>query len=254
MELFYREYGEGSPLIILHGLFGFSDNWVTFARALSDRYRVFVVDQRNHGNSPQSGEWNYGVMAEDLKEFIERHGLQGAVVLGHSMGGKTVMEFAAHYPELISKMIVVDMAPKAYEPRHDEIVAALRSVDLASIQKRSDAEAALAVGIPDPGVRQFLMKNLARNPQKGFRWKMNLPVIAEKIENVVEAVAQGAHSMVPALFVRGANSNYVTDADIPAIEDIFADSEVVTVEGAGHWVHAEKPAELLEAVEEFLEA
>ena len=254
MELFYREYGEGKPLIVLHGLFGFSDNWVTLARQFASRgYHMYLVDQRNHGNSPHAEEWNYEVMAEDLRDFVEKHELERPVVLGHSMGGKTAMEFAVRYPNMLEKLIVADIAPKAYPVHHQQIIEGLSAVRLEELTKRSEADRELQKYVQETGVRQFLLKNLARDAQGNFRWKMNLPVIRRHIEEVVRPVCEGAHFMKPALFLRGGKSDYITEVDYPLIEDIFTDVKFVCFEQAGHWLHAEEPARVLEEVLAFLE-
>lgn len=254
MHLNYRTLGQGQPFVILHGIFGTSDNWQTFGRALSEKYQVFLVDLRNHGNSPHSEEFNYTVMADDLKEFIEQHHLENPIILGHSMGGKVAMFFAASHPDLFEKMIIVDIAPKYYPVHHQKILEGLEAVEINKIDSRKEAEEQMSKHIGDMGVRQFLLKNLKRTNHDGFAWKLNLPVIRDNIENVGEALDTDHPIKKPVLFVRGAKSDYIQDEDKAEIRKIFPLAQVVTIKDAGHWIHAEQPEALYEAVMAFLDA
>ncbi|TRX62783.1 alpha/beta fold hydrolase [Fulvivirga sp. M361] len=251
MQLYHRVLGEGKPLIILHGLFGSSDNWLSVGKVLAEKYKVFLVDQRNHGQSPHSDEFNYTVMADDLQGFIDQQGIMEPDILGHSMGGKTAMKFAIKYPELWQKLIVVDIGPKYYPVHHRTILDGLASIDLTSVASRGEADKQLANYVPHPGVRQFLLKNLARN-ENGFQWKINLPVIDRNIEIIGEALTDTYATDKDVLFIRGALSDYISDSDNTLIKTIFPSSSIATVDGAGHWVHAEKPQELLQLVLNFL--
>lgn len=252
MELNYKVFGEGKPLIILHGLFGSADNWLTIAKDLAEHnYQIFLVDQRNHGDSPHSDEFNYSAMAADLNEFIETHQLERPLILGHSMGGKTVMKFAVNYADKWDKIIVVDIGPKAYPVHHDVILKGLKSIDLPNIKSRGDADKQLSEYVKDMGTRQFLLKNLARDKQGGYKWKINLPVIDKNIENVGEGLEEPLAIEKEVLFIRGEKSDYIIDQDIILINQIFPNSEVKTIKGAGHWVHAEKPKEVEELMLEF---
>lgn len=258
MKLHYRTLGEHTSanqpsVIILHGVFGTSDNWQTFGKALAEDYRVFLVDLRNHGQSPHSDQFNYSVMADDLEEFVKQHALERPVVLGHSMGGKVAMFFAVRYPPLLRKLVVVDIAPKAYPVHHQQVLAGLGAVAINTIQSRKEAEEQMKPHVAEPGVRQFLLKNLQRT-DNGFAWKLNLPVIHDRIEAVGEAVPQEATFDQPSLFIRGANSDYIDNEDQALIERIFPAAQLVTIEGAGHWIHAERPEALLEEVTSFLHA
>lgn len=246
--------GEGQPLIILHGLFGSSDNWLSIAKELSEEYKLYLLDQRNHGSSPHSDEFTYTAMAADLVEFIERHGIKEPVVMGHSMGGKTTMKFATQHPELLKKLIVVDIAPKFYPVHHDQIIRGLESIDIPRLNSRRDADKALSEYVPELGVRQFLLKNLGRNDDGGYEWKMNLPVISAQIENVGEALDERARFEKPTLFINGANSGYIKQQDEELIYKLFPQATIQTIKGAGHWVHAEKPAEFIEVVKAFMQA
>lgn len=254
MELFFREEGpaEGQPLVILHGLFGSSDNWMSVARQLADSYRIYLPDQRNHGQSGFSEEFDYASMSQDLAEFIRTHKLQQPVVMGHSMGGKVAMQLACQHPELLSRLIVVDIAPRAYPLHHQRILEGLNSIDVASLTSRTEAEQQMAVHVSDPGTRQFLLKNLYRTEQGGFAWRINVPVITRDIANIVAALAYTSPCQVPTLFIGGDRSDYIRPDDFPSIAHIFPNSKVEMVQGAGHWVHAEKPEELMALVRAFI--
>ncbi|MES2556341.1 MAG: alpha/beta fold hydrolase [Bacteroidota bacterium] len=250
MKLFHRILGEGQPLLILHGLFGHSDNWQTHAKKLSEYYQVILIDQRNHGHSDWSEEFSYDLLAEDLHELITDLGLQKIILLGHSMGGKTVMRYAQLHPEAIEKLIVVDMGVKAYPPHHTDILEGLSKVDLSVIKSRSEVEAILLPFVPVDGTRQFLMKNLYWKEKTQLAWRMNVMVLEREMEAILAAVPSD-EVMIQTLFIRGALSNYIVDEDIPDLEDQFPDSDVITVPNAGHWVHAEAPEAFVNAVLEF---
>jgi esterase len=250
MELYYREMGEGQPLVILHGLFGFSDNWQTHAKRLSEYYRVILVDLRNHGHSPWSDEFSYGLMAEDLKELFHALQLSKVILLGHSMGGKVAMHFAQAYSDFLEKLIVVDIGVKSYPQHHDHILRGMHAIDLESIKVRSEAEAILKQHIDSDGVRQFILKNLYWKEKGQLAWRMNLPVLEAKMSEILAEVPD-EEVMLPTLFIRGELSGYILDEDIATLEERFADSQLVTIQGAGHWVHAEAPEEFLDAVLSF---
>lgn len=252
MELSFRTLGEGKPLIILHGLFGSGDNWLTVSKTLSQNHQLFLLDQRNHGRSGHSSEWNYTVMAEDLHEFIQKHQLHRPILIGHSMGGKTVMEFSIKYPDVASKIVVVDIAPKAYPLHHQSILEGLKNVQLSELKSRQEADEQLANYIPEGDVRQFLLKNLYRDEQGKFAWRINLSVISDKIAEV--GVAQQSENAIntPALFMRGALSNYVKDSDWQNIQHLFPNSSLATIADSGHWVQAEQPSAFIEALQPFL--
>lgn len=247
MKLHYRELGEGKPFVILHGLFGFSDNWQTHAKKLASYYRVILVDLRNHGHSDWSDDFSYELMVSDLKELFDDLKLENVVLLGHSMGGKTAMLFAQKFPELLEKLIVVDMGVKAYPMHHDHILEGLNSIDLTKLTARSEAEKQLAKHIDSEGVRQFLLKNIYWKEKGKMAWRMNIPVLERELPNIISALPAG-ESFVPTLFIRGEMSNYVLDDDFHEIENQFPDSEFVTIPNAGHWVHAEAPEEFIDAV------
>jgi pimeloyl-ACP methyl ester carboxylesterase len=252
MKLNYKKLGEGKPLIILHGLFGSLDNWLTLAKEFAEFREVYLVDQRNHGNSPHSNEFNYQVMAEDLNEFIKEHGIENPAILGHSMGGKTAMNYAINHTADWDKLIVVDIAPKAYPVHHDHIIEALQSLHPEKLESRSQAEEEIGEYLEDPGQRLFLLKNLKRNSEGGFSWKMNLPVIEANMENIGQGLEERLATEKDVLFIRGENSHYIKDKDYILIAQIFPNAQIETVKGAGHWVHAEKPNELFDLVRHFL--
>lgn len=251
MKLFYRQSGEGRPLIILHGLFGSSDNWYTLAKVFSQTYRVYLVDQRNHGQSPHSSEFNYKLLTEDLSDFIQQHGIDRPVIMGHSMGGKTAMNFAVKYPEQLSTLIVVDIVPKKYPVHHDHILEGLMAIPLEKIQTRGEAEKILAEFVDEPEVRQFLLKNLSRDANGGFYWKVNLTSINTHIEELGEGMQYGGTFNGSTLFVKGSRSNYFEPGDESRIQEFFPKAKLITL-NTGHWVQAEQPEEFSKVVLEFL--
>lgn len=251
MKLNFREVGEGPPMVILHGLFGSSDNWLTMAKRLGQFRKLYLVDQRNHGASPHSDEFTYKSMADDLQQFILEHNLERPEVLGHSMGGKTAMQFAADHPELLSKLIVVDIAPKYYPVHHQTILAGLNAIDLQQTKSRGDADQQLARYVEQLMVRQFLLKNLKRG-NTGFEWKINLEVIEDQIENVGKGLESVHMIETPTLFIRGSESKYILDEDFELIEEFFNDAQLKTIEDAGHWIHAEQPDSLCYMIEDFI--
>lgn len=254
IELNYKSFGQGDAIIILHGLFGTLDNWQTIAKQLSKEYYVFLIDQRNHGRSPHVEGFDYQLMAEDLHQFMEQNWIHQAHIIGHSMGGKTAMQFALEYEDMVNKLIVVDIAPKAYQGGHELILNALRNFPLQTIASRKEAEAfLLEQGIIDLGVRQFLLKNLTRSKSGGYQWKMNFVEIDKNYQNILANINSNEQFDGDSLFIRGSKSNYIQDDDFPQIQKYFPNAQLSSVEDAGHWVHAEKPTELLNLVTNFLQ-
>jgi pimeloyl-ACP methyl ester carboxylesterase len=251
MQLNFKKSGTGPPLVILHGLFGSLDNWFSIAKELVEHYTLYLVDQRNHGDSPHSNDWNYGVMVEDLRELLDAEGLDSVYLMGHSMGGKTVMNFAVTYPEPVRKLIVGDIAPRHYPIHHQRILEGLNALNLQTLQSRKEADDQLAAFIPELGIRQFLLKSLGRDAN-GFAWKINLPVITEQIEEVGKALEEGTIFDGPTLFLGGANSSYIQQQDLPDINTHFPNSEWVSIPDAGHWLHAEQPEAVVKAIRRFL--
>ena len=251
MKLFFRELGQGQPIVIMHGVFGSSDNWLTQARILSSNYRVFTVDLRNHGQSPHSDDFDYKLMVSDLEHFIKEHQLDNAVVIGHSMGGKVAMNFAIAHPDLLESLIVVDISPRSYDLEHYVILDGLKSIPIDSITSRGEADEALAKFVDEPDVRQFLLKNLQRKPEGGFTWKINLPVIDRNMSKIGHDLEFEGKFDKPTLFIRGARSKYVRDEDMKRITEIFPKATLETLD-TGHWVQAEKPKEFVDLVERWL--
>ncbi len=252
MELNFKQFGQGDPIIILHGLFGMLDNWQTIAKQLAEHHTVFIVDQRNHGKSPHHPDFDYAIMADDLRCFMEENWIYNAHLIGHSMGGKAVMQFALEYPEMVNKLIVVDIAPKAYVGGHQTIFEALFALDLEQVQNRKEAEAKLMEYIPEFGVRQFLLKNLSRKKEGGYAWKMNLEAIHDHYQDILSKI-DGDSVETDTLFIRGSKSKYIKDEDQEDIRQLFPNHSLKTIEDAGHWVHAEQPQQLLAMVRHFLE-
>ena len=238
--------------MILHGLLGSSDNWHSFGQRFGEHFHTLVLDARNHGRSPHSDHFNYQVMADDLVEFMKQHRISSASLLGHSMGGKTAALTALLYPELVDKLIVVDIAPKSYQAHHDQVFNALTSLDLRNFRYRKDIDDALTLNIPGQSVRQFLMKNLARDDAGGFRWKMNLEVIEKNYAQINEELPRDSQFNKPTLFIRGANSDYIQIDDLPLIGQLFPKTEIITVKNAGHWVHVDAQEEFSRTVLDFL--
>lgn len=252
MELNYQHEGSGHPLIILHGLFGMLDNWISLSRKLAENFSVYTVDQRNHGRSRRHEVFNYHAMVDDLLEFMETHEIESTYLLGHSMGGKTAMQFSFDYPEKIDKLIVADISPEEYDHRHDKLIDAMMSVDLSKYASRSDVDKDLKNKIASSRIRQFLLKNLYWKDRSSLGWKANLEVIQENLHEIFRALDSEKPFEKPTLFIRGAESNYITDVHVPRIKELFPDSEIETIDDASHWLHAEKPEEFLKITETFL--
>ena len=252
MNLHFKTAGEGSPLIILHGLLGSADNWRSMSGRLAAHYKVVAVDLRNHGGSPHSDVFDYDVMAADLRQFVEQQALSSIMLLGHSMGGKVAMQFALDYAERVEKLVVVDIAPKPHELSQRHLLEALRSLDLRRHKSFADVDGALAEKISDQSLRQFLLKNLARDEHGRLRWKIHLAAIYRNYDKLARGLAPERTFGKPTLFVRGGRSNYIEDYDAPLIRQIFPQAEIMTLPEAGHWVHADAPNEFFQTVVNFL--
>ncbi|HYG16215.1 MAG TPA: alpha/beta fold hydrolase [Bacteroidia bacterium] len=253
MELFFRKYGEsGKKLMILHGLFGMSDNWHQVSQLLDDTNIVYNTELRNHGQSPHSHEMNYSLMADDIAETLDSLSLDKINILGHSMGGKAVMTFALNYPERVEKLVVADIGIKAYRRGHDEIFDAIIPLKLSEYATRGEIDKHLTPLLPEFTTRQFILKNLARNEKGEFYWKMNVTDIFKNYDNIIAPVDSSKTFTGPTLFIRGENSNYIKDEDWDGIKKIFPNANLETIPGAGHWVHADQPTELVNTVKEFI--
>ena len=253
MILNHRIMGQGPVLFILHGLFGSMDNWTTIAKSLSTNNSVCLVDLRNHGNSFHNDELSPQIMAEDLELLIGHLNIDTYSILGHSLGGKVAMFHAANNQHLIKGLVVVDIGPKSYPPHHQNILEGLSSINPEVISSRSQADTMLQPFVPEPGVRQFLLKNLKRNREGNFSWKMNLNVIRDKINMIGNALPGNAKVEAPTLFIRGGLSNYILKEDFSTINSQFPNANITTIEESGHWVHAEAPDKFLQIVTDFLE-
>jgi pimeloyl-ACP methyl ester carboxylesterase len=253
MTLHSQILGSGKPFVILHGFLGMSDNWKTLGtRWAEDGYEVHLLDQRNHGRSFHSEDFSYKVMSEDLKNYCEEHDLKEIILLGHSMGGKTAMQFAVKYPEMVSKLIIADIGPKAYPQHHQDILKALSSLDFSKIKSRSEAEAILSEYIKDTGTRLFLLKNLYRKNKTELALRINLPVLSDKIEEVGKNLPENTVFKGDTLFLGGENSGYIQPMDEILIKKHFPKAEIGTISKAGHWLHAENPDEFYDNVMNFL--
>lgn len=248
-----RIEGQGKPLLIIHGFLGMSDNWKTFgALYAAEGFQVHILDLRNHGKSFHSDDFSYEIMAQDVLEYCQVHQLKKVSIIGHSMGGKVAMLLATTHPQLIDKLIVADIGPKYYAPHHQDILAGLNAVDFSTKPDRAQVEEMLYPYIPDFGTRQFLMKSLYWIEPGQLAYRFNLPVFNAKIEVIGTALPREAHFENPTLFIRGGNSNYILDVDLPEIKKHFPNFELATIPNVGHWLHAENPKMFFEITAQFL--
>jgi len=267
MKLFHKILGEGSPIVIAHGLYGSSDNWISIAKELAQKHQVILVDLRNHGQSPHSNSHSYSDLADDLFELFNKLNLTQATLVGHSMGGKAAMQFAINHPDKLKALIVVDIAPKSYADangyspqakEHLAILSALRELPLSTITSRTDADEWLSNKIKSLSVRQFLLKNLDRDENNKFVWKLNLDALWQKLPALMSGIKTPVNfasiKNLPVLVIKGELSPYIDKKeDLPLFENLFIGSIITTIEGAGHWVHAEKPQQVIDAIENFLD-
>lgn len=257
MQLNYEQRGSGEPVILIHGLFGDLDNLKSISRHLADNYTVVNLDVRNHGQSPHTDDMNYADMASDVIAIADAEGFDRFHLLGHSMGGKIAMEIALRYPSRVLSLIVADIAPVAYDARHSTIIEALTSIDTDALQSRQQADKQLAESIDSQGVRQFLLKNLRKdsddNGKERWYWRFNLPALKANYTTLIGAPTSAGQYTGPTLFIRGAQSDYVTTEHRDAIVQRFPNAQPKTIEGAGHWLHAEKPTAFNQLVSGFLE-
>jgi len=255
MKLFYREFGGGQPVIILHGLFGQSDNWVTVGHRIADQFHVFIPDQRNHGQSPHTSIHSFPAMADDLAEFIEDHQIVNPVLIGHSMGGKVAMTYALENPEKVKKLVIIDISPRKYPERitHTQVISEMMGIDLNKIATRTEVEKMLESRCLDTRIRMFILKNLYYKFQGQLAWRLNLEAINQSIELLFDGIRIDSQYTGPTLFVRGGNSDYILDSDKPLINSLFPEAIIKTISGASHWVHADAPEELCYLLSGFLE-
>ncbi len=263
VNLKFRKSGHGSALVILHGLYGSSDNWISVARKLEERFTVYVPDLRNHGHSPHTTTHTYQDMVGDLCQFFKDHHIPKAVILGHSMGGKLAMMFAAEYPELTSGLIVADITPKSYHRageslksvlQHEIILEMMEELNLVAVSSRKEIDSFLAEKLQNSTLRQFLIKNIHRNKEGYFEWKINVPVLRYALLSITSDVNSEWFDdrkpilSYPVTFIRGLNSDYISDQDFPVIKEIYPEARIIDIPDAGHWLHAEQPEKFIEAV------
>jgi esterase len=254
LELAHIAHGEsGPPVVILHGLLGSARNWSTFAKELAGTRRVFALDLRNHGSSPWADQMTYAQMAEDVRAFMARQGLPTAAVVGHSMGGKVAMCLALAHGQQVERLVVVDVAPVAYQRSFNAYVEAMRALDLSGISRRSEADALLAEQISDAGVRGFLLQNLI-STDDGLAWRVPLQALAYNMPELVgfPDLRDAGQYGGPTLFVTGDRSDYVRPEHHAEIRRLFPHAQFAMIPNAGHWVHAEAPEQFLEVVGAFL--
>jgi pimeloyl-ACP methyl ester carboxylesterase len=244
--------GKGQPLLILHGYFGMSDNWKSLGVQFSENFEVHLIDQRNHGRSFHTDEFDYELLVEDLYNYIQHLNLEKVVLLGHSMGGKVVMQFAVTYPELVHKLIVVDISPRFYKPHHEYILAGLNAVNFELHTTRRKVEEVLKLDIKEQGILQFLLKNVYWKSKGKLAFRFNLQSLTENNSEVGDALPSFTHFEGKTLFLSGENSNYITSSDIPLISAHFENFQIVTVKNAGHWLHAENPTQFFNEVIRFI--
>ena len=254
MKLFFKKYGEkGRDLVIIHGLFGMSDNWNTLGKKFSQNFKVHLIDLRNHGRSPHSNEFNFHVMSEDLLEYIEDHQIIDPIILGHSLGGKVAMKFAFTYPEKINKLIIVDISPRKYDTEfHQNILKILYKLPLENFNSRSEIDKTLSISVENQVLRSFLMKNLFRNEDKKFEWRFNINVLLDKLICIQEADFIIGICSLPTCFIRGGNSNYINKNDELIINKHFSNVKIKTIEGSGHWLHADNSEKFYLEVMSFI--
>lgn len=239
--------GDGKPLLILHGFLGMSDNWKTLGKKFAKQgFQVHLIDQRNHGRSFHSDDFNYDLLAEDVKRYCEHHALERVSLIGHSMGGKTAMVFATRFSEMLDKLIIVDISPKFYPTHHEQILAGLAAIKKETLTSRSDAEDIMIKYVPDFGTRQFLLKNLYWKDDKTLGLRINLDVLIENVEEIGESLSSQASYHKKTLFLKGDKSEYILTVDERLIKQHFPNAVIQQVSNAGHWLHAENPKEFFE--------
>jgi esterase len=257
MKLFCRKLGSGPPLMILHGLYGSSDNWMTIARVISEKFTVYLPDLRNHGQSPHSPVHDYESMSNDISELIEDLQLKKLSLAGHSMGGKIAVNLARKWPEKISHLIIMDVYPfnksdpsNRFLSEHTMILNSLKSVDLNGIKKRAEAELLIEEKIDTERIRNLVLKNLLRLPDNTFTWKLNIDSLIGNLGNIVnglkEPEPEEAITGFPVLFIKGELSDYITVEEMKTVRILFPAVELIIVKNAGHWLHADKPETIIE--------
>ncbi len=251
MTLNTQIYGKGQPFVVLHGFLGMGDNWKSIAKTLSEHYEVHLPDMRNHGKSPHSNDFSYEIMVEDVKQYIEKQQLKKVILTGHSMGGKIAMLLACNYPRLVEKLIVVDIAPKLYQPHHDDILQSLKTLKDRHLTSRQEAESILSENIKNKGIRLFLLKNLQRESDHTLSLKPNIDVFLNNRYEIGRALDEDKKYHGKTLFIKGENSSYIREKDKKRIAMHFPDYVIKNINNSGHWVHAENPPEFIKTVLDF---
>ncbi|MRI31919.1 alpha/beta hydrolase [Endozoicomonas sp. OPT23] len=252
MKLHARQQGEGTHLISVHGLFGSQENLGAINRQLAEEFTVHGIDVRNHGRSPHSDEMNYALMAGDIIEYMNAQGIEKAHLLGHSMGGKIVMKVALDYPDRIEKLAVMDIAPVKYKVRrHDDVFAGLHAVKLDQLEKRVDADKAISQYVEELAIRSFLLKNLYRNDQGGYSWRMNLQAIHEHYLEILDGQSADGAFAGHTLFLKGGNSDYILPEHREEVLRHFPKASLREIADTGHWLHAEKPDLIARTLKRF---
>lgn len=266
MDLFFRKTGNGHPFIILHGLYGMSDNWYSIGKTLSAYFEVYIPDLRNHGRSPHHNQHTYNAMQEDLCDFMNSHRIEKATIMGHSMGGKVAMNFAFNCPERIRNLIIIDISPRSYlvedkipeGTHHDFILNALYKINLSQYKKREEIDIQLSKSIKEKNLRQFLLKNIKRKNDGSYKWALNIAALKDNLRNILDGINPEQMNNLkpiggfPCLFIKGENSDYINKSDKEMINKLFLYSEIITINNSGHWLHAEKPDELIDKVLKFI--
>lgn len=266
MKLYFREYGQGRLFIILHGLLGMSDYWIPLAKQLADKFRVIIPDLRNHGQSPHSDDFSYAQMQSDIEKLLFELQIGSCMLLGHSMGGKLAMLLALSRPDLVDKLIVADISPVDYPiDESNEIILALNKINLSVISNREELQFAIKNATEDKMLQGLILKNISAHGSSEFSWKPDLESIWRNLRDIYSFHSHGLHPdryrdrasesasfNKETLFIKGDNSPYITENHHSIISELFPRSEIVTIENAGHWLHAEKPAEFYDACVHFL--
>lgn len=251
MILHYQLTGSGPAVVLIHGLFGSFENLGSIARALSDDFQIINIDVRNHGRSAHSDAMNYPLLAADLAETLAQLQMTPFAIVGHSMGGKIAMEYALSYPDAVARLVLADIAPVSYHPRHHSIFAGLSNVDLATVANRAAADTQLAMHIRAAGVRQFLLKSLEKT-NNGLRWRFNLAALKTHYAALISAPQASGQFNGPTLFIKGSESDYILPEHRPLIMQHFPAAQAKVIQGTGHWLHAEKPEAFNKLVRDFL--
>lgn len=265
MKLSFREFGNGIPLVILHGLYGSSDNWISIARELSGRFRVILPDQRNHGLSPHHKLHSYDSMSDDLNKLIDKLGIKHFFLVGHSMGGKTAMWYASKWPEKLAGLMIIDISPfkQSIEKDlisgfHKKVLQTYNSMELSSLESRDEADNIFAKAIGSPRIRSFLLKNLTRDKNRNFRWKLNAVALENNLENILDGFSRSdasekSISGFPVTFVRADESGYIPESDFDDISLLFPAAEIVSIKNTSHWIHAEKPEIIIDLINRLVD-